>query len=111
MRLRLRIWVVLSEDVKFGEGRAELLRLIDELGSIKQAVARLGMSYRSAWGYIEALERAAGVKFLERTPGGGARGGARLTRAGRAFLRKYERLAGGLERTARARFDRTFGGR
>jgi molybdate transport system regulatory protein len=52
VRLKLKIWVVFGERVKFGDGRAELLELIDELGSIKQAVIRFGMSYRNAWGYL-----------------------------------------------------------
>jgi len=51
-RPRLKVWVVFSDRVKFGDGRAELLRLVDELGSLKKAVARSGMSYRSAWGYL-----------------------------------------------------------
>ena len=35
---------------KLGNGRARLLELIDERGSIQKAVARMGMSYRDAWG-------------------------------------------------------------
>ena len=45
---RLKVWVVFRGKVKFGDGRAELLALIDQLGSIKNAVARTGMSYRAA---------------------------------------------------------------
>ena len=72
---RLKVWVVFDDRVKFGDGRAELLELVDELGSFKKAVARIGMSYRGAWGYFQELERAAGFKLLERHPGGGPEGG------------------------------------
>jgi len=71
------------------------LELIDELGSIKKAVDRLGMSYRSAWGYLKELEKAAGFKLLARTPGRRAAGGTRLTRAGRQFLIGIGASAGG----------------
>ena len=59
-RPRLKLWVVFG-DVKFGEGRAELLDAMERLGSFKQAVERMGMSYRAAWGYFRELERAAGL--------------------------------------------------
>ena len=69
MKPRLKVWVVLNERVELGEGRARLLAEIDELGSIREAVARMGMSYRNAWGYLQELKRAAGFKLLERRPG------------------------------------------
>lgn len=93
---------------KLGDGRARLFALIDELGSIQQAVTRMGMSYRAAWGYIRELEAAAGFAFLVRRPGGGATGGARLTTEGRAFLACYRRFRRSLEEQAARRFTRAF---
>jgi len=49
MKPKLRVWVTFDDTVKFGQGRAALLRLIDELGSIRQAVEQFEMSYRNAW--------------------------------------------------------------
>jgi molybdate transport system regulatory protein len=105
---RLKVWVVFGDLVKFGDGRAQLLELINELGSIKKAVARFGMSYRNAWGYIRELEEAAGFKFLERGPGGGPRSGTRLTKRGEAFLRRYWRFRRGLDEAVRRHFARSF---
>jgi molybdate transport system regulatory protein len=105
---KLRLWVAFDDRTKFGDGRAQLLELIDQLGSINQAVARIGMSYRSAWGYIRELEKAAGFQFLERRPGGGARGGARLTREGRQFLERYRKFRRGLDRVVGREFARAF---
>jgi molybdate transport system regulatory protein len=101
---KLRLWVVFDQRVKFGIGRAELLELIDQLGSIKEAVARNGMSYRAAWGYLKELEGAAGFKFLERTPGSGPRRGARLTNEAKAFLRDYRLFHRNVQRTAETAF-------
>lgn len=108
MKPRIKVWVMFSDRVKLGDGRARLLELIDELGSIKQAVGRTRMSYRSAWGYLRELEAAAGFKFLERAPGAGPRSGARLTREGKAFLRRYWRFREGLDRASRRGFARSF---
>ena len=59
MKPKLRVWVMFGEDLKFGDGRARLLELIDERGSLKKAAQELEMSYRNAWGYLRDLETAA----------------------------------------------------
>jgi molybdate transport system regulatory protein len=102
------VWVVFTDRVKFGDGRAELLELIEELGSIHKAVARLGMSYRNAWGYLQELDTAAGFKFLEPRPGAGSRSGMRLTRRGRLFLERYRRFREGLDQVVARQFTRAF---
>jgi molybdate transport system regulatory protein len=108
VKAKLKVWVVFDDKVKFGQGRAAFLRLVDELGSIKQAVERFEMSYRNAWGYLRELERAAGFRLLERQPGGGRAAGARLTAEGRKFLDRYERLVRSLEGSMARSFERVF---
>jgi molybdate transport system regulatory protein len=108
VRPRLKVWVIFSDRVKFGDGRAELLRLVDELGSLKDAVARSGMSYRSAWGYLLELEKAAGTKLLARRRGSGATRGTKLTKEGRTFLERYRRFRGGLDRVVLREFKKAF---
>jgi molybdate transport system regulatory protein len=106
MKPRLKVWVVFRSDVKLGDGRAHLLEAIDELGSIKKAVAGMGMSYRNAWGYLRDLEQAAGFKLLERRTGPG--GGTHLTPQGRAFLKRYWHFRRGLEEVVDNHFRRCF---
>ena len=108
MKPKFRVWVVFANQVKLGDGRARLLEVIDELGSIKKAVAQFGMSYRSAWGYLKELEKAAGFKMLTRTPGGGPLGGTKLTKAGRHFLDQYWRFSRGAEGAITRQFARSF---
>jgi molybdate transport system regulatory protein len=108
MEPKLKVWVVFGDQTKFGDGRARLLEQIDALGSINKAVARFGMSYRTAWGYIQELESAAGFRLLRRTRGGGVAGGTRLTLEGRRFLQQYWAFRRGLEVVASRRFTRTF---
>lgn len=107
MRLKLKAWFVFDGGTKFGEGRAELLRLLDELGSLKRAVERMGMSYRAAWGYLRELETAAGVRLVERA-GAGRSGGTRLTEEGRSFVDAFLRLRERVEGTAQAEFAAAF---
>ncbi len=108
MKPKLKVWVMFGDTVKFGQGRAALLRLIDELGSIKQAVERFEMSYRNAWGYLRELERAAGFPLLERQPGGSRAAGTRLTPQGREFVDRYDRFERDLESSMARCFSRAF---
>ena len=105
LKSKLKVWVVFDGRVKFGDGRAQLLERVESLGSLRQAVAGMGMSYRAAWGYLRELERAAGFKFLERHPG---RGRTRLTTAGRRFLTRYRRFRHGLDNVVENHFSRSF---
>jgi molybdate transport system regulatory protein len=108
VRPKLKVWIVFNDKVKFGQGRAALLRVIDELGSIKQAVEQFEMSYRNAWGYLRDLERAAGFHLLERKRGGSRAAGTRLTPRGRVFLERYDRFERDLDRSMARCFDRAF---
>ena len=109
MNPKLRVWVVFGNELKFGDGRARLLELIAERGSLRQAAAELGMSYRNAWGYLQQLETAAGFALVERAPDGGPRSGMRLTANGREFLACYRMFQQSLDRTAARLFARAFG--
>jgi molybdate transport repressor ModE-like protein len=106
---KIKAWVAFSDELKFGDGRARLLELIDERGSLQQAAKEFEMSYRSAWGYLGALERAAGFKFVERVAGGGPRHGMRLTPKAKHFLARYRTFRRGLDRVVTEEFDRAFG--
>jgi molybdate transport system regulatory protein len=111
MKPKLRVWVTFGDELKFGDGRARLLALIDQHGSLRQAAEKFEMSYRHAWGYLRELERAAGFKFVERAPGGGPRSGMRLTAAGRQFVERYRRFRAGLDAAMQREFARTFNAR
>ena len=108
MKPKLRVWVTFGDNLKFGDGRAQLLEMIDALGSLKKAAAEFEMSYRNAWGYLRELEHAAGFKFVERVAGGGPESGMRLTDAGKRFLRRYRSFRTALEASMTRQFHRTF---
>jgi molybdate transport system regulatory protein len=107
MKPKLKVWVTFGDDLKFGDGRARLLELIEQHGSLRRAAEELAMSYRNAWGYLRELERGAGFKFVERAAGG-PQGGMHLTAAGKRFLQRYRKFRRGLEGTMKRHFERSF---
>lgn len=80
--------ITLSESFYIGPGRADLLELIAETGSISEAAKRMGMSYKRAWGLVQALNEGFGGLLVEASRGGTAQG-ASLTEAGRDVLERY----------------------
>lgn len=66
--------------------RIDILRRIDEGGSISEAARRAGVSYKAAWQAIETLGNLAGTPMVEKAVGGSGGGGAVLTLAGRRVL-------------------------
>ena len=93
----VRLRLVFGDDAMFGPGKADLLRLIGETGSISAAGRRMGLSYRRAWGLVEELNRAFREPLVASARGGPRGGGAVLTEAGREVLDLYHRLEARLE--------------
>ena len=91
-RVNIKLWLDHQGNVQLGAGRAELLRRVGELGSLKKAAESLGMSYRAAWGRIKRIEEALGIAMVEAA--GARRDGYQLTPEGRelvdAFMLWYE---------------------
>ena len=68
----------LGEDRRFGPGKARLLELIRDTGSISAAGRALGMSYRRAWLLTDQLNQMFGAQLVA-PQHGGAKGGGRKT--------------------------------
>lgn len=75
MNLSAKLFLEDCETYVLGPGRVELLRSVKELGSLRKAAQKLGMSYRWAWGRLNDAEKALGTSLLahDKTSGGKAR--------------------------------------
>jgi len=91
-RQGLKLRYVLPDGSWLGPGKADLLQGIAETGSISAAGRRLGMSYKRAWGLVEALNGMFPLPLVAASRGGAAHGGADLTEAGREVLRLYRSM-------------------
>lgn len=89
---RLSIRIDLPPAGQIGPGKAKLLELIGETGSISAAGRALDMSYRRAWLLVDAMNHIFKEPLVSTMLGGKAGGGARLTPFGKEVLQHYRRL-------------------
>lgn len=90
--LKCKCMLYSDENFILGEGRADLLKLIDKKGSISSAAQDMKMSYRHAWGEIKEIEEVTGNEILTSTRGGEERGGSKLTEFAHELLKEFEEL-------------------
>jgi molybdate transport system regulatory protein len=77
-----------------GGDRIRLLEAIDEFGSISRAAREVGVSYKTAWDAVDAMNNAAEKSLVSRAAGGRGGGGTTLTDAGKEAVRMYRVLQG-----------------
>ena len=108
LRVRSKVWLEVDHEPLLGDGREQLLRLIDELGSINAAAKRMGLSYRRAWGSLQAMEEKLEMPLIVREKGGVGGGRSTLTAETRELLEKYDRLRQGLNQEIDQKFAKIF---
>lgn len=92
VRLRVRLRVVVDDEIAFGPGRADLLEEIADLGSIVDAARNLGMSYMRAWKLVQDTNQWFNEPLVVTERGGRRGGGAVLTDTGARVLALYRSM-------------------
>ncbi len=86
------VWLTIGGQLLGGRHRIELLRAVHETGSITQAARALGISYKSAWDAVDAMNNLAGSALVERAAGGRGGGRTSLTPRGLALVGRYDAI-------------------
>lgn len=93
VRVHYKVWISGDDGHKvIDDQRMELLKLIMELGSLKHATEKIGVSYRKAWGDLRDCEAGLGFSLIEKQRGGQDGGHTLLTEEGHRLLEAYEHL-------------------
>ncbi|MCB2196527.1 MAG: LysR family transcriptional regulator [Bacteroidetes bacterium] len=91
--LKFKVWLENTEGESIlGNGKFELIDYIDQLGSLKAAADKLGISYRKAWGMLKDAEEKLGFCLTEKHRGGQHGGNSVLTTEGKELIEAYKEL-------------------
>ena len=91
--IKSRIWIRTKSGAFLGFGRVELLKKIDEYGSISTAAADMKMSYKKAWRLVNSMNSQHSSALVIRKIGGKGGGGSKLSKAGKKAIKIFEDLA------------------
>ncbi|HEV2693913.1 MAG TPA: LysR family transcriptional regulator [Verrucomicrobiae bacterium] len=87
-----RLRIMFGSEIAMGPGKARLLGLIRETGSISEAARQMEMSYMRAWSLIRTMNACFRKPVVATTRGGKKQGGAQLTVTGENLLALFEKL-------------------
>lgn len=88
-----RFWLTKDGKAFLGAGRVELLKKIDEAGSIHGASKAIKMSYKAAWDMLKDMNELAIKPILEKQTGGKGGGGTKLTPYAYELIEIYEKFS------------------
>lgn len=103
--IRIRCWIDIDGEKFFGPGRAELLELIEETGSIAKAAKAMRMSYKKAWDMVSEMNSLSHKPYVVSHAGGEKGGGAEVTDAGKKMLNAYAKIRIQLDEIAKDNKD------
>jgi molybdate transport repressor ModE-like protein len=100
IRFNYKLWIE-TQDGKniLGDGKWQLLKDIEETGSLKYAMKKNGWTYRKTWDNLKKIEENLGFPIIQTTRGGCDGGCTTLTDEGKRiveifnkFHEEYDRL-------------------
>lgn len=90
--IKSRIWISSNEHTFLGEGRIELLKRIDESGSISKAAKSMKMSYKKAWDLVNSMNFHFSEPLVIGSVGGINGGGSSLSESGKELILVFKEL-------------------
>jgi molybdate transport system regulatory protein len=93
LRLNYKIWLETSDQNGIlGDKKCELLRAIDETGSLNDAMKKLNLTYRKTWDNLRKIERELGFPLIKPTRGGADGGNTILTTEGKILIQAFDKF-------------------
>ncbi|RYY18189.1 MAG: LysR family transcriptional regulator [Chitinophagaceae bacterium] len=86
------LWLECNGSRYFGPGPVELLTLIDETGSVRQAALQMGMSYKKASELVSTINENSVSPMVITKTGGNNGGGSVITPEAKKMIAFYAKL-------------------
>lgn len=90
MKIKSKIWIEANDGILLSDGRVQLLKKIDETGSLNKAAKALKISYQKAWRLIDEVSKTTNQPLIETKIGGAKGGGTLLTPYGKSMVDIFE---------------------
>ena len=88
-----------------GDGKWQILKLIENKGSMKAACDELGYTYRRTWGDLKKIEQLFGFPLLEKQRGGVDGGRTLLTSEGKKLVKAFDHFHASVDAVIRKGFE------
>lgn len=91
-QLKGNVFLLAGHDQSFASTQIELLKAIHDCGSISKAAKAIGISYKTAWDRVDAMNNMSSRPLVTRSAGGAQGGGTVVTALGQRILDGFQSL-------------------
>lgn len=91
-KIKSRIWIEQDDKEFLGEGKVQLLKAIEETGSLSQAAKSINISYKKAWHLMDAVNKSSKKPITVKSVGGKGGGGTSLTPYGKSLIGVFDEI-------------------
>jgi molybdate transport system regulatory protein len=91
-KIKSRIWIEQDGEEFLGEGKIQLLKAIEETGSLSKAAKSIPISYKKAWHLIDAVNKSSKKPVTINSVGGKGGGGCELTPYGKSIIVVFDEI-------------------
>ena len=107
--VRTKTWIENEDgELLFGKGQIELLKFVEEEGSILKAAKRMGISYKKAWLHLQSLQDNTKEVLIFTKQGRSKDSGTKLSPKALELMGKYVRLQKEVNEYANKKFKEFF---
>lgn len=107
MDAKVKVWIEdENRNLLFGDGKTQVLELIEQTGSIKEAAEKVGMNYKKAWSHVKILQENIQDELVIVNKGN--QGGTKLTPKAKELIDAYKLLKDDVNIYAQKRFEELF---
>ena len=93
IKFNYKIWLSTADDKGIlGDGKWQILKAIEEYGSLVAATKALGITYRRTWGDLKKIEEMVGFAILDKERGGKDGGKSSLTPEGKRLVEAFDQF-------------------
>lgn len=106
-KAKFKLWFSTKDaEGVFGDGKWQLLKTLNNTGSLTAASELMQISYRKAWGDLKKAQDTLGISLVEKHRGGTIGGQTILTNQGKKWLNAYTKFRRDIEKAVEKAYEK-----